>query len=85
MLGVSLHSESVVTATARFCSLFALLGMSLGMDYSMTAKEFEQFRMRIYQECGINLNDRKKTLLVSRLSKRIRRRELNSVEIGKAI
>ena len=55
------------------------------MDYSMTAKEFEQFRMRIYQECGINLNDRKKTLLVSRLSKRIRRRELNSVEIGKVI
>lgn len=47
--GVSLHPESAVTFTpaARICSLFSLLGMSLGMDYSMTAKEFEQFRTRI--------------------------------------
>ena len=50
------------------------------MDYSITPKEFEQFRALIYQECGINLNDSKKTLLVSRLSKRLRTLELDSFQ-----
>ena len=50
------------------------------MDYSITPKEFEQFRALIYQECGISLNDSKKTLLVSRLSKRLRTLELDSFQ-----
>ena len=50
------------------------------MDYSITPKEFEQFRALIYQECGISLNESKKTLLVSRLSKRLRTLELDSFQ-----
>ena len=50
------------------------------MDYSISPKEFEQFRALIYQECGISLNDSKKTLLVSRLSKRLRPLELDSFQ-----
>ncbi|MDP1946020.1 MAG: protein-glutamate O-methyltransferase CheR [Nitrospirota bacterium] len=50
------------------------------MDYTITPKEFENFRALIYQECGISLNDSKKTLLVSRLSKRLRMLELDSFQ-----
>lgn len=50
------------------------------MDYSITPKEFEQFRELIYQECGISLNESKKTLLVSRLSKRLRTLDLDSFQ-----
>ena len=50
------------------------------MDYSITPKEFEQFRALIYQECGISLNESKKPLFVSRLSKRLRKLELNSFQ-----
>ena len=50
------------------------------MDYTITAEEFEQFRALIYQECGISLNESKKTLLVSRLSKRLRTLELDSFQ-----
>jgi chemotaxis protein methyltransferase CheR len=50
------------------------------MDYTITPKEFEQFRSLIYQECGISLNESKKTLLVSRLSKRLRTLELDSFQ-----
>ena len=50
------------------------------MEYSISPKEFEQFRALIYQECGINLNDSKKTLLVSRLSKRLRTLDLDSFQ-----
>ncbi|MEO5865261.1 MAG: protein-glutamate O-methyltransferase CheR [Nitrospiraceae bacterium] len=50
------------------------------MEYSISPKEFEQFRALIYQECGISLNESKKTLLVSRLSKRLRTLELDSFQ-----
>jgi chemotaxis protein methyltransferase CheR len=50
------------------------------MEYKITPKEFEQFRALIYQECGISLNDNKQTLLVSRLSKRLRTLELDSFQ-----
>ena len=50
------------------------------MDYSITPKEFEQFRTLIYQECGISLNESKKPLLVSRLSTRLRTLELDSFQ-----
>ena len=50
------------------------------MKYSITPKEFEQFRALIYQESGINLNDNKQTLLVSRLSKRLRILQLDSFQ-----
>ena len=50
------------------------------MDYTITPKEFENFRALIYQECGISLNESKKTLLVSRLSKRLRTLELDSFQ-----
>ena len=50
------------------------------MNYSITPKEFEQFRALIYQECGISLNESKKTLLVSRLSKRLHTLELDSFQ-----
>ena len=41
------------------------------MDYSITADEFLRFRTLIYDESGITLSDQKRTLLASRLSKRI--------------
>jgi chemotaxis protein methyltransferase CheR len=50
------------------------------MEYQITSKEYEQFRALIYQECGINLNDSKQTMLVSRLSKRLRTLELDSFQ-----
>lgn len=50
------------------------------MDYTITSKEFEQFRALIYQSCGISLNESKKILLVSRLSKRLRALELDSFQ-----
>lgn len=42
------------------------------MEYSITQDEFERFRMLVYDESGISLNDSKQPLLVSRLSKRLR-------------
>ena len=42
------------------------------MEYSITAKEFQQFRTLIYDESGISLSDQKTSLLASRLSKRLR-------------
>jgi chemotaxis protein methyltransferase CheR len=50
------------------------------MAYTITPKEFEQFRALIYQVCGISLNDNKQSLLVSRLSKRLRTLELDSFQ-----
>lgn len=44
----------------------------------MTDEEFQRFRALIYAESGINLNDNKKALLVSRLSKRMRELGLQS-------
>ncbi len=42
------------------------------MEYSITADEFQRFRMLIYDESGISLSEQKKSLLASRLSKRLR-------------
>nr|MBI3614074.1 protein-glutamate O-methyltransferase CheR [Nitrospirota bacterium] len=42
------------------------------MEYTITDEEFERFRSLVYRESGISLNDGKKSLLVSRLSKRLR-------------
>ena len=42
------------------------------MDYAISVDEFERFRTLIYSESGISLSDQKKSLLASRLSKRLR-------------
>ncbi|MBC7838483.1 MAG: protein-glutamate O-methyltransferase CheR [Nitrospiraceae bacterium] len=42
------------------------------MEYSITAEEFQRFRTLIYDESGISLSEQKKSLLASRLSKRLR-------------
>jgi chemotaxis protein methyltransferase CheR len=42
------------------------------MDYTISTDEFERFRRLIYDESGISLSDQKKSLLASRLSKRLR-------------
>ncbi len=46
--------------------------------YSISDQEFSQFRELLYTESGINLSEHKKTLLVSRLTKRLRKLELKS-------
>jgi chemotaxis protein methyltransferase CheR len=46
------------------------------MEYSITAEEFQRFRTLIYDESGISLGEQKKSLLASRLSKRLRDLEL---------
>lgn len=42
------------------------------MEYVISTDEFERFRKLIYDESGITLSDQKRTLLVSRLSRRLR-------------
>ena len=42
------------------------------MESSITAEEFQRFRTLIYDESGISLGEQKKSLLASRLSKRLR-------------
>jgi len=42
------------------------------MESSITAEEFHRFRALIYDESGISLGEQKKSLLASRLSKRLR-------------
>ena len=46
------------------------------MDYGISTDEFERFRTLIYDESGISLSEQKRTLLASRLSKRLRDLEL---------
>lgn len=41
-------------------------------EYEITDKEFKVFSALVYKESGIRLNDSKRALLVSRLSKRLR-------------
>ncbi len=50
------------------------------MDYALSSDEFEQFRALVYQESGISLNDNKKSLIVSRLAKRVRALGLESFQ-----
>src|SRR5680860_250050 len=47
---------------------------------TLTDKEFEQFKQLIYQQVGITLDAPKKTLLVSRLGKRLRDLHLTSYQ-----
>ncbi len=50
------------------------------MEYAITEHEFEQFRALVYQESGIKLDGGKKSLLVSRLSKRLRDLNLDTFQ-----
>lgn len=50
------------------------------MDYAITDQEFERFRSFVYHESGIALNDGKKSLLISRLAKRLRDLRLESFD-----
>jgi chemotaxis protein methyltransferase CheR len=50
------------------------------MTTTLTDKEFEQFQALIYQQVGIKLEYPKRTLLVSRLSKRLRELELETFQ-----
>ena len=50
------------------------------MAYSITANEYERFRTLIYDKSGISLGDQKRTLLASRLSKRLRDLGLETFE-----
>ena len=42
------------------------------MDFEITPEEYEQFRSLVYDESGISLGENKKSLVSSRLSKRLR-------------
>ncbi len=46
--------------------------------YEISNEEFVRFRELLYQESGINLSDHKRTLLVSRLTKRLRTLNMHS-------
>ena len=50
------------------------------MNATLTDKEFEQFQSLIYQQVGIKLDDQKKTMLVSRLGRRLRALKLSSFQ-----
>ena len=50
------------------------------MNYSISTEEFERFRTLVYQECGISLGEQKASLIVSRLSKRLRDLELDGFQ-----
>jgi len=49
-------------------------------EYQISDSEFNVFRSFIYDYAGINLSDEKKTLVTSRLSKRLRHYSLNSFQ-----
>lgn len=48
------------------------------MDYPITKQEYDRIRTLLYQESGISLGESKQSLVVSRLSKRLRELEINS-------
>ncbi|MBN4079269.1 protein-glutamate O-methyltransferase CheR [Beggiatoa alba] len=50
------------------------------LNFKITDNEFISFRRFIYDHAGINLSDAKKTLVTSRLSKRLRHYSLNSFQ-----
>lgn len=50
------------------------------MEYDITDQEYENFRALIYAQSGISLGDKKKSLVVSRLSKRLRDLGLNTFQ-----
>ena len=50
------------------------------MIATLSDKEFGQFQSLIYQQVGITLDTQKKTMLVSRLGKRLRELKLASFQ-----
>jgi chemotaxis protein methyltransferase CheR len=48
------------------------------MDYSLTKEEYDHIRTLLYDECGISLGEHKQSLVISRLSKRLRTLQLES-------
>jgi chemotaxis protein methyltransferase CheR len=46
----------------------------------LTTRQFKRFSELVYHECGINLHDGKKQLLQARLSKRLRKTGIDSVD-----
>ena len=50
------------------------------MDYPITKTEYDRIRTLLYDESGISLGDNKQSLVVSRLSKRLRDLSLDSFE-----
>jgi len=54
------------------------MSLSTTVHYTISDEEFSKFRELLYDESGINLSDHKKTLMVSRLTKRLRKLELQS-------
>ena len=50
------------------------------MDYSIAKQEYDRIRMLLYEGSGISLGENKQSLVVSRLSKRLRDLELDSFE-----
>jgi chemotaxis protein methyltransferase CheR len=50
------------------------------MDMILTTNEFQQIQSLLYQKAGITLSEQKQTLIVSRLSKRIRQLGLTSFQ-----
>ncbi len=47
------------------------------MDYPISKKEYDQIRTLLYDECGISLGESKQSLVVSRLTKRLRDLQLD--------
>lgn len=48
------------------------------MDYPITKPEYDQIRTLLYEESGISLGENKQSLVVSRLSKRLRELKLDT-------
>ncbi len=48
------------------------------MDYTISDQEFTQFKKFMQDKVGISLSDNKKTLLIARLSKRLRHYQIDS-------
>jgi chemotaxis protein methyltransferase CheR len=48
------------------------------MDFTITDQEFSQYRTFLHGKVGISLSDNKKTLLIARLSKRLRHYQIDS-------
>jgi chemotaxis protein methyltransferase CheR len=64
--------EPALYALHRGIRAILVTGVAPIMEYSITADEYQRFCGLIYAESGISLGDRKASLLVSRLSKRLR-------------
>ena len=47
-------------------------------EFSLSEREFERIRARVYEVAGISLSDAKRTLVIARLSKVVRALRLPS-------